>query len=111
MGKGVAGFRASGVRWARPAGQKMSELAAFILLRPAKRHWRAQPALECGGLTPPWRNGKKALHDPARGGSRRARPTGQRKANASFYRTVMRFGIERLKVPDEFEVVWSPETR
>ena len=33
----------------------------------------------------------------------------ERKANASFYRTVMRFGIERLKVPDEFEVVWSPE--
>jgi hypothetical protein len=33
----------------------------------------------------------------------------ERKANASFYRTVMRFGIERLKVPDEFEVVWLPE--
>ena len=33
----------------------------------------------------------------------------ERKANASFYRTVMRFGIERLKVPDDFEVVWSPE--
>ena len=31
------------------------------------------------------------------------------KAKASFYRTVMRFGIERLKVPDEFEVVWLPE--
>ena len=70
---------------------------------------RAQPALECGGLTPPWHDGKKALQDSARGGSRRARPAGQRKANASFYRTVMRFGIERLKVPDEFEVVWSPE--
>ena len=80
----------------------------------ARKRWsldvlRAQPALECGGLTPPSCNGKKALHDPARGGSRRARPAGQRKANASFYRTVMRFGIERLKVPDDFEVVWSPE--
>ena len=31
------------------------------------------------------------------------------KANASFYETIMRFGIERLKVPDEFEVLWSPE--
>jgi hypothetical protein len=31
----------------------------------------------------------------------------ERRANASFYKSVMRFGIERLKVADEFEVVWS----
>jgi putative transposase len=33
----------------------------------------------------------------------------ERRATASFYKTIMRFGIERLKVPDEFEVVWLPE--
>jgi len=33
----------------------------------------------------------------------------ERRATASFYRTVMRFGIERLKVPDDFEVEWAPE--
>jgi putative transposase len=33
----------------------------------------------------------------------------ERRANASFYKTIMRFGIDRLKVPDEFEVVWLPE--
>jgi hypothetical protein len=30
-------------------------------------------------------------------------------ATASFYKTIMRFGIERLKIPDEFQVLWSPE--
>jgi len=33
----------------------------------------------------------------------------QRRATTSFYKTIMRFGIERLKVPDDFEVEWSPE--
>jgi putative transposase len=33
----------------------------------------------------------------------------ERGANASFYKTIMRFGIERLKVPDDFEVEWLPE--
>jgi len=33
----------------------------------------------------------------------------ERKASTSFYKSIMRFGIERLKVPDEFEVVCSPE--
>jgi len=33
----------------------------------------------------------------------------QRRAAASFYKTIMRFGIERLNIPDEFEVEWSPD--
>jgi len=33
----------------------------------------------------------------------------QRKARASFYKTIMQFGIERLKVPDDFEVLWSAD--
>ena len=33
----------------------------------------------------------------------------QKKASASFYKTVMRFGIERLKVPDDFDVLWSAD--
>jgi putative transposase len=32
----------------------------------------------------------------------------QRRATASFYKTIMRFGIERLRVPDDFVVGWSP---
>ncbi len=33
----------------------------------------------------------------------------QRHATASFYRTIIKFGIERLKVPDDFQVEWSTE--
>ena len=33
----------------------------------------------------------------------------ERRATASFYKTIMRFRTERLKVPDDFEVVWLPE--
>ena len=33
----------------------------------------------------------------------------QRRATTSFYKTIMNFGIERLNVPDDFEVEWSPE--
>jgi putative transposase len=33
----------------------------------------------------------------------------QRRAAASFYKTIMRFGIERLNVPDDFMVDWSLE--
>jgi putative transposase len=33
----------------------------------------------------------------------------ERRANASFSKTIMRFGIERLKVPDDFEVEWLPK--
>ena len=33
----------------------------------------------------------------------------ERRENASFYKTIMRFGIERLRVPDDFEVVWLPK--
>ena len=33
----------------------------------------------------------------------------QRRAATSFYQWIMRFGIERLKVPDDFAVEWSPE--
>jgi len=33
----------------------------------------------------------------------------ERRATTSFYKTIMRFGIERLKVPDDFEVEWSPD--
>ncbi len=33
----------------------------------------------------------------------------QRRAMTGFCRTIMRFGIERLKVPDEFEVEWAPD--
>ena len=34
----------------------------------------------------------------------------QRRATTAFYKTIMRFGIERLNVPDDFEVEWSPDT-
>ncbi len=34
----------------------------------------------------------------------------QRRAATSFHKTIMGFGIERLKVPDDFTVEWSPET-
>ncbi len=33
----------------------------------------------------------------------------QRGAATSFYKTIMGYGIERLKVPDDFGVEWSPE--
>ena len=33
----------------------------------------------------------------------------QRRATTSFYKTIMSFGIDRLKVPDEYEVKWSAE--
>jgi putative transposase len=33
----------------------------------------------------------------------------QHRATASFYKTVMRFGIERLRVPDDFAVEWSAD--
>jgi len=33
----------------------------------------------------------------------------QRRASASFYKTIMKFGIERLSLPDDFEVEWSAE--
>jgi len=33
----------------------------------------------------------------------------QRHATPSFYKTIMQFGIERLKLPDDFEVEWSPK--
>jgi putative transposase len=33
----------------------------------------------------------------------------QRRASTSFYKTIMKFGIERLKVPDDFTVECSPE--
>jgi putative transposase len=33
----------------------------------------------------------------------------ERRANASFYKTIMGFQIERVKVPDEFELVWLTE--
>jgi putative transposase len=33
----------------------------------------------------------------------------QRRATTSFYKTIMRFGIERLKIPDDFTVEWSPD--
>lgn len=33
----------------------------------------------------------------------------QRRATTSFYKTIMGYGIERLKVPDDFGVEWSPE--
>ena len=31
----------------------------------------------------------------------------QRRATTPFYKTIMQFGIERLKLPDDFEVEWS----
>jgi hypothetical protein len=31
------------------------------------------------------------------------------RATTSFYTTIMEFGIERLKLPDDFEVEWSPD--
>jgi len=34
----------------------------------------------------------------------------QQRATAAFYKTVMRFGTERLTVPDDFEVDWVPGT-
>ncbi len=33
----------------------------------------------------------------------------QRRADTAFYKTIMNFGIERLKVPDDYEVEWSAE--
>lgn len=33
----------------------------------------------------------------------------QRTATSAFYKTIMRFGIERLRVPDDFEVNGSPD--
>lgn len=33
----------------------------------------------------------------------------ERKTTTAFYKTVMKFGIERLRVPDEFEVELVPE--
>jgi len=33
----------------------------------------------------------------------------QRQSFTAFYKTIMTFGIERLKVPDEFPVDWSPD--
>jgi putative transposase len=33
----------------------------------------------------------------------------QRRATTAFYRTIMRFGIERLKLPDDFEVEWTAD--
>jgi putative transposase len=31
----------------------------------------------------------------------------QQRATTSFYKTIMKFGIERLNLPDDFEVEWS----
>ena len=33
----------------------------------------------------------------------------QRRAATSLYTTIMKLGIERLKLPDDFEVAWSPD--
>ena len=33
----------------------------------------------------------------------------QRRAATSFYKTIMRYGIERVKAPDDFAVEWSSE--
>jgi len=33
----------------------------------------------------------------------------QRRATASFHKTIMKFGSERLHVPDDFEVEWKPD--
>jgi putative transposase len=33
----------------------------------------------------------------------------QRRATTPFYKTIMEFGIERLKLPDGFEVEWLPD--
>ena len=33
----------------------------------------------------------------------------QRRASAAFYKTLMTFGIDRLKLPDDFEVEWQPQ--
>jgi len=33
----------------------------------------------------------------------------QRGASTSFYRTIMKFGIEGLKIPDDFEMDWLPD--
>jgi putative transposase len=33
----------------------------------------------------------------------------QRRATASFYKMIVRFGTERLSVPDDFTVEWSPD--
>jgi putative transposase len=33
----------------------------------------------------------------------------EQRANASFYKSIMRLRIERVNVPDEFQVVWLPE--
>ena len=32
----------------------------------------------------------------------------QRRSSTAFFKTMMGFGIERLKVPDDFAVTWSP---
>jgi putative transposase len=32
----------------------------------------------------------------------------QRRASAAFYKSIMRFGTGRVKVPDDFEVLWLP---
>jgi len=33
----------------------------------------------------------------------------QRRATTSFYKTIMKFGIERLKLPDDFDVEWTSD--
>jgi len=33
----------------------------------------------------------------------------QRSATTAFYKTLMRFGLERLKIPDDYEVAWSAD--
>jgi putative transposase len=33
----------------------------------------------------------------------------QRRTTTSFYETIMKFGIERLKLADNFDVEWSTE--
>ena len=33
----------------------------------------------------------------------------QLRATTAFYKTIMKFGIERLKLRDEFEIEWSPD--
>jgi putative transposase len=34
----------------------------------------------------------------------------QRQATTSFYRTIMKFGTERLSVPDDFASDWTPDS-
>jgi putative transposase len=33
----------------------------------------------------------------------------ERRASASLRQTIIKFGVERLKAPDDFEVVWLAE--